>query len=248
MHTSTLSGIVKRRFIFCYSVRHQTVQEIIELVGVPAVHFCHVIAGTHPANLPLRSYYRLACWLNMTLANVLALARYQPKLEDLICLSMEVQGMRPSSCEAQIIASRQAGISVAVFRRALHGYADFSPSRETCLHLAHWMAWTGLDLAAIAASAGMTVRYEAGRGLLIHSPSVERVMKPFPCACGRPGCMVPAHIPNGPRRKWRSDACRMWAKRKEARTWSRSHPSPLPCPVPIVRFITINERVVPARF
>jgi hypothetical protein len=65
--------------------------------------------------------------------------------------------------------------------------------------------------------------------------------------------MVPAHIPNGPRRKWHSDACRMWAKRQaereaeagpkktgQART-TVQHP-------PIKRFIVINERRVPARF
>jgi hypothetical protein len=63
--------------------------------------------------------------------------------------------------------------------------------------------------------------------------------------------MVPAHIPHGPRRKWRNDACRMWAKRKTERETAHTHygtKTPLPHQTEIMRFIMINERRIPARF
>jgi hypothetical protein len=73
---------------------------------------------------------------------------------------------------------------------------------------------------------------------------MAQALAPYPCACGRPGCTVPAHVPAGPRRKWRSDACRMWARRRG----QGAQPVALPHPTPIVRFIVINERAVPVRF
>ena len=67
--------------------------------------------------------------------------------------------------------------------------------------------------------------------------------------------MVPAHIPNGPRRKWRNDACRMWTKRKIEREAAQKQEqkngakiAPLPHQPEIMRFIMINERRIPARF
>jgi hypothetical protein len=143
---------------------------------------------------------------------------------------------------------------VAVFRRALHGYADFKPSLRTCDRLADWLAWSGFDTDDIALAAGMVVLDRQDGQRVTVSPDTSRKIEPYPCACGRAGCMVPAYIPSGPRRKWRSDACRMWAKRRASRqigsiqAASRVPLIALPHPAPLVRFIMINERSVPVRF
>jgi hypothetical protein len=143
---------------------------------------------------------------------------------------------------------------VAVFRRALHGYPDFRPSIHTCDRLAEWLGWSGFTPDDIVAAADMTIRYlPGGRRVTVALDVADRI-RSYPCACGRAGCTIPAHIPSGPRRKWRSDACRMWAKRqarRAARLQAQKSPkkvrraSPHP---PIVRFIIINERLVPVRF
>ncbi|MBN1565607.1 MAG: hypothetical protein JXA10_17310 [Anaerolineae bacterium] len=250
MRTPTLSDIVKRRFVRGVTEHQQPVRALVDTIGIPPLHLCYMIAGQNLPHLPLKTYYRIARWLEMPLANVLILGQRRPKLEELIRLGMEVRGMRVSSTQDQLTAARQAGISVAVFRRALHGYADFTPSPQTCNRLADWLAWTGLETGSIATSAGMLVRYTSHGERHIYSPQTYKAIGPYPCACGRPGCMVQNSVPNGPRRKWRSDACRMWAKRQaQHRGKSQAQsPSSLPHPAPIVRFITINERFVPVRF
>jgi hypothetical protein len=253
MRPMTIADIVKRRFLYCVNQRHQSVREVVTAIGIPPGDLCRVITGQQTAYLPLFIYYHIACWLRMPLANVLALAGKRLKLDELIRLGMEVRGYHASSTQDQITAAEEVGISVAVFRRALHGYADFTPSIRTCDRLAVWLAWTGLDADDIVLAAGMIVRYRPDGKRVALTTVANRNIKPYPCACGRVGCMIPAHIPSGPRRKWRSDACRMWAKRKADRESRRDHPAAtnsaaLPHPTPIVRFITINERPVPVRF
>jgi len=237
----TLSGLVKRRFVHCIRAHGQTVREIVETLGIPPGDLCKMIAGQGLGRVPLARYERIARWLRMPLANVVALAGLRPAIDDLMRLGMEVRGYRPTCADDQIRAAREVGISVAVFRRALHGYDDFRPSITTCDRLARWLAWTGFEPDEVALAAGMVVRYRADRQRITLSLAADQGVKPYPCACGRPGCMIPAHIPSGPRRKWRSDACRMWAKRAAARNLP-------PRPAPIVRFIKINERPVPVRF
>lgn len=243
MREVTFSGIVRRRFIHCVRVHGQTAREVVDTLGIPPGDLCKVIAGQGLSRLPLSSYERIARWLRMPLANIVALAGLRPTIDDLMRLGMEVRGYRPTSADDQISAAREVGFSVAVFRRALHGYDDFRPSITTCDRLARWLAWTGFEPDDIALAAGMVVRYRQDRQRITLSLAADEQIKPYPCACGRVGCMVPAHIPSGPRRKWRSDACRMWAKRAAARNAALS-----PRPAPLVRFIKINERPVPVRF
>jgi hypothetical protein len=249
----TLSDIVKRRFIHCVNQHGYSVRALLNRIGVSPGELCRIIAQQDLDHLPLTVYAQIARWLNMPLANVIGLAGISPQVSDLVRFGMTVRGYDPASTAAQRTAANEAGISVAVFRRALHGYGSFKPSIRTCDHLAEWLAWTGLDSSDIAQSAGMIVRYRLTNRRVTVTPAANHQIKPYPCACGRPGCLVPAHVPVGPRRKWRSDACRMWAKRRadQEGTRTRSKPAeftPLPCPTPIVRFIMINERPVPVRF
>lgn len=248
MRQTTLSGLVKRRFVHCVNRRGESVVEIVRAIGLPPGDLCAIIAGQRTAPYPLETYYRLGRWLHMPLANVMQMAGAPPKLPDLIRLGMRVEGYRPSSSRDQVMAASRAGVSVATFRRALHGYADFSPSLRTCDRLAEWLAWTGFDSDEIVHASGMRVRYtDRGRRVTV-SPSLEQEVAAYPCACGRPGCMVPAHIPHGPRRKWRNDACRMWATRHaNAHDYSRQPASKSPYPAHFVRFIMINERRFPVR-
>jgi hypothetical protein len=254
MRRPTLSGIVRRRFIHCVDQHRIPVCDLVSSIGLPAGHLCKVVADQNIAQLPLSTYLRIAVWLRMPLINVVLLGNARPDIGELIRLGMTVRGLTPNNTQDQITAATEIGISVAVFRRALHDYGDFRPSIHTCDQLAQWLAWTGFDTEDIAFSAGMLVRYlPDGRRITI-TPEVEQEITAYPCACGRAGCMVPAHIPNGPRRKWRSDACRMWAKRRDERESRKSvgNPSPTTSPLPhhdvIVRFIMINERPVPVRF
>jgi hypothetical protein len=249
----TLSGIVKRRFIYCVNRHGYSVRSLVVQIGVSPGELCRVIAGQDLDILSLKTYAQIACWLSMPLANIFALANISPKLNDLMALSMDMLGYQPTSTSAQLTAAHEAKISVAVFRRALHGYDNFKPSIRTCDRLAEWMAWTGLDSADIAQSAGMIVRYQSNNRRVTITPTAAHQIKPYPCACGRPGCIVPAHVPspNGPRRKWRSNACRMWAKRRSEQNRSasvRTNPTALPHHTSIVRFIMINEHPVPVRF
>lgn len=252
MRQPTLSGIVGRRFVHCVNQHGQTAREVVQTIGVSPGELCQIIAGCQVASFPLQTYDRIARWLQMPLANVIALAESKPRLQHLIEFGMNTQGYLPSNTRDQIQASAKAGISVAVFRRALHGYADFRPSIHTCDRLAHWLAWSGFTPDDIVTAAGMTVRYlPSGRRVSVSADAADR-LEPYPCACGRAGCMVPAHIPSGPRRKWRSDACRMWAKRQIQRAAKVSGPKSrhVRTPLyhsPIERFITINERLVPVR-
>jgi hypothetical protein len=252
----TLSDIVKRRFIYCVNRHGYSVRALVMQIGVPPGELCRVVAGQKLEHLPLHTYAQIARWLNMQFANVTALAGVSLKLADLVHLGMEMRGHQPTSAADQQIAAQEADISVAVFRRALHGYHNFRPSIRTCDRLAAWLAWTGLDSADIAQAAGMMVRYRSDNRRITITPTAENLIRAYPCACGRPGCFVPAHVPspNGPRRKWRSDACRMWAKRRAEQTvfgraqTRKSPAAALPHPTPIVRFIMINERYVPVRF
>jgi len=252
----TLSGIVKRRFIYCVNQHGYSVRTLVVQIGISPGELCWIIAGQGLDRLSFRTYEQIARWLSMPLANVFALAGISPKLRDIVQLGMEISGHHPTSTNDQQAAANEAGISIAVFRRALHGYDSFRPSIRTCDRLAEWLAWTGLDSADIARAAGMIVRYRSDNRRVTVTPTVDHQVKPYPCACGRPGCLVPAHVPSssGPRRKWRSDACRMWAKRRAEQPVA-AHPrttlvapATLPHRVPIVRFIMINERPVPVRF
>jgi len=231
-----------------------TVRDLVTSIGVTPGDLCHVIAGQDMDRVPLTAYLQIARWLRMPLANVIALSGIRPRIESLVRLGMEVRGYRATSSADQIAAASEAGVGVAVFRRALHGYADFKPSIRTCDRLAGWLAWSGFDSEDIALAADMVVLYGRDGRRVTVTLDASRTIEPYPCACGRTGCLVPAHIPSGPRRKWRSDACRMWAKRRAARE-ARAHLAPsrapstaLPHPAPLVRFIMINERPVPARF
>lgn len=249
----TLSGIVKRRFIHCINQHGYSVPTLVTWIGVSPGELCCIIAEQNLERLPISTFLRIAHWLDMPLANVVALASISPELSELVKLGMAARGYHPTSTKDQLLAANEAGISIAVFRRALHGYSGFRPSIRTCNRLAEWLAWTALDSADIAHAAGMVVRYRADNRRVTLTPAANRQIKAYPCACGRPGCVVPAHIPGGPRRKWRSDACRMWTKRRgvqqaAGQPRARLTSAPLPHSYPIVRFIMINERPVPVRF
>jgi hypothetical protein len=253
MRKLTLSGIVRRRFIHCVNKRGEPVSEVVQAIGIPPRELCQIIAGQPTLHLSLHTHDRIARWLHMPLANVTALSGIKPRLQDLVALGMERRGYVVTSSQDQIKAADDIGISVAVLRRALHGYAGFRPSVYTCDQLARWLAWSGFTTEDIVAAAGMTLRYlTGGRRVTVALDVAERI-EPYPCACGRAGCMIPAHVPSGPRRKWRSDACRMWAKRQTERDarriTHRSRKARAASPHPtIVRFIMINERLVPVRF
>jgi transcriptional regulator with XRE-family HTH domain len=250
MRQVTLSALVQRRFVHCVNVRGKSAADLVREIGLPPITLCHLIAGQNLAAIPLTAYYRIARWLQMPLWNTLLLAGVEPDLTALVRFGMEMQGCRASSTADQERIARAIGISVAVFRRALHGYPSFHPSVQTCDRLANWLAWMGMSAEDIALAAGTVVRYRAnGRRLTITRQAAQAVA-PYPCACGRAGCIVPAHIPAGPRRQWRSDACRMWARRRQIALAYTPGASarPLPHPPEIVRFIRINERSVPVRF
>lgn len=215
MRQPTLPGIVQRRFIHCATHHGEPVAALVARIGAPPGDLCRLIAGQQIDALPLATFERIARWLRMPLANVTALAGRAPALAELVRLGMTARGYRPTSTRDQIDAAREAGISVAVFRRALHGYADFRPTIRTCDRLAAWLDWTGYDGDDIARAAGLAVRYRADGRRITVAAGEGGILASYPCACGRPGCMVPAHIPHGPRRKWRDDACRMWARRRE---------------------------------
>jgi hypothetical protein len=250
----TLSGLVKRRFVHCVNVQGPSVAELITTIGVSPKDLCEIIAGHDIAEHSPYAYFQVSRWLGMPLSNTLILANISISLKTLVTLGMQAHGYRPTSTAAQIEAANDAGVSVAVFRRALHGHPNFRPSIRTCDRLAEWVAWSGFTSEDIALSAGMVVRYLPNGRRVTMSQHTSQHIVPYACACGRAGCLVPAHIPYGPRRKWRSDACRMWAKRRE-RVQGRSllvadrdPVTPLPQHSPIVRFIMINERPVPLRF
>lgn len=254
MRQPTLSGIVKRRFVHCVNQHHVPVRELVSTIGLPVGHLCKLVADQDVTELPLSTYFLIAVWLRMPLINVVLLGDAQPHIGELVRLGMTVRGYTTTDVEDQNNAAAEVAISIAVFRRALHNYDNFRPTIRTCDKLAQWLAWTGFDSEDIALAAGMVVRYlPDGRRITITPEAVQEI-KPYPCACGRVGCMVPAHIPNGPRRKWRSDACRMWAKRRDNREAcdttanSAATTAPLPHRNTIVRFIMINERPVPVRF
>lgn len=236
MRQLTLSGVVKRRFV--HLARQHPVQQVVAQIGIDPGILCRIIAGKPLDPVPVAALYRIAQWLRMPVVNVFALAGVRPTIRDFVRAGMELRGYRVTSSQDQMAAAAEAGISVAVFRRALHGYASFSPSIKTCEQLTAWLGWSGLDVDQVANAAGMIIHYHADGGRTILARAAYNAIQPYPCACGRPGCMIPAHIPAGPRRKWRSDACRMWAKRRQ----------PLPAYSPISHFISINERFLPVRF
>ena len=246
----TLSTLIKHRFIHCVNHRNQSAQNVVLLIGLTPGIVCQVIAGKNVETLPIEVFYRFARWLDMPLSSVMELAGAHPKLPELVRFALRAQGNIPSNTVDQESAAREAGLSPATFRRALHGYADFCPSLRTCDHLADWLAWTGFTADEIAASAGMLVRYTVTGRRVAVTPTLAQTVKPYPCACGRPGCMVPAHVPCGPHRKWRSDSCRMWATRRvrnEGTEHKRLSSTKSPCPTAPVRFITINEHLFPVR-
>jgi hypothetical protein len=230
-------------------VHGQPVRAVVAAIGLPPGDLCKVIAGQSLSRQPLNTYWALARWLQMPLSNVVALAGKRPRLAELVALGMVASEYVPTNAQHQVAAAEAIGISVAVLRRALHGYADFRPSIRTCDLLAAWLSWTGYTTEEIATAAGMGIRYRTNGRALTTTLALGPQVGPYPCACGRPGCLVPAHLPVGPRRIWRSDACRMWAKRQLRRAADpRRSQTPLPYREPIVRFIRINERAVPARF
>jgi len=137
---------------------------------------------------------------------------------------------------------------VAVFRRGLHGYADFRPSVYTCDQLARWLVWSGFTTEDIVAAAGMTMRYLPGERRVTVALDVAEKIEPYHAHVVGQVC-DPAHVPSGPRRKWRSDACRMWPSAGLSATpsgsppvqaGSHSFPPPSDCP-----FYHDNERLVP---
>ena len=237
MRQTTLSGIVQRRFL--HLARQHSVQHVVAQIGIDPATLCLIIAGKP---VPLAALYRIAQWLRMPFANAMALAGVRPTIKELVHSGMAVHGYRATSSQDQVTAAREAGISVASFRRALHGYASFSPSLKTCEQLTAWLAWSELDVDQIANAAGMIIHYHADGQRTILAQAAYEAIEPYPCECGRAGCMIPAYIPSGPRRKWQNDACRMWAKRRQAQRPVKLGNSP------ITRFITVNERILPVRF
>jgi hypothetical protein len=254
MRQVTLSDLVRRRFVHYLTARGYTARQVVETIGTAPGDVCRVIAGLDPDRVSLSTYLQIARWLRMPLANVITLSGMTLTLGPLIRLGMAVRAYCPTRSADQIAAASEVGVGVAVFRRALHGYADFRPSIRTSDRLANWLAWSGFDTDDIARAAGMVVLYRPDGQRVTLTLAAGHSIEPYPCACGRVGCMVPAHIPSGPRRKWRSDACRMWAARQVARevrsgqTMPRAPWTALPHPAPLVRFIMINERPVPVRF
>lgn len=249
MRQTSLSGIVRRWFLHLAVQRQIAVPQIVADCGIAPGDFCRIIANQNMSQISLPTYYRLSRWLHMPLAYVTALAPFAPKLEDIVRLGMVVRALRATSTQDQVQAAQEAGISVAVFRRSLHGYANHTPSLQTCDRLAAWLHWSGYTPDEIAASAGLMVRYTIDGVRQAVPREVLAKLEPYPCACHRPGCMVPAHIPSGPRRIWRSDACRMWAKRhsEQVRQSLLTEAHTLPSSATIVRFIAINERRLPVR-
>ncbi|HEX3049020.1 MAG TPA: hypothetical protein VHP83_00070 [Aggregatilineaceae bacterium] len=150
----SLTSIVRRRFLTCVNEHGQSVPDVVNTLQVAPGELCRIIAGQNIAHLNINTYYQLARWLHMPLANVMALAGARPRMVDLIRLGMQVAGFRPTSAQDQITAAAQAGVSVAVFRRALHGYASFTPSIRTCDRLAEWLEWTGFHPDDIALATG----------------------------------------------------------------------------------------------
>ena len=250
MRQITLSGLVQRRFAHCITRHGLSVRALVLRTGIPPADLCKLLAGQDAAQLDLSSIHRIAQWLHMPLANAMLLAGRTPAIAELVRLGMTTRGYTPTDTRHQVIAAAEVGVSVASFRRALHGYADFRPAIRTCDRFAQWLSWTGFDAEDIAVAAGMVVRYQPDGRRVTITREAEQAIAPYPCACGRAGCMVTAHIPHGPRRKWRSDACRMWSRRNQQRAApvaSAGSPA-LPQDAPIVRFIMINERPVPVRF
>ena len=145
MRQITLAGLVRRRFLYC--TKRQSVRAVVMQIGISPGDLCQVIADRHATRLSLHTYYQIARWLHMPLANVIALSGKRLKLAELVRLGMSVRGYEISSTHDQITAANEVGISVAVFRRALHGYASFTPSVRTCDRLATWLAWTPWKLA-----------------------------------------------------------------------------------------------------
>ena len=254
MRQTSLSGIVRRRFVHCVNYHQMPVHELVTIIGLSPGEICKVVANQNIPELPLHTIFQIAQWLRMPLVNVVRLSEKQPEINELLRLGLIARGYNSTNTSDQFAAAEEIGISVAVFRRALHGYEDFRPSVRTCDKLAQWLAWTGFDGDDIAVAAGMLVRYMSNGSRITITPQTEQTIHPYACACGRAGCMVPAHIPNGPRRKWRSDACRMWVARRSkhetrrAATLVNRTVAPLPHRDRLVRFIMINERPVPVRF
>lgn len=251
MQGPSLSGIVRRRFVLHVAGHGYSVQEVVAAIGLAPVDLCKVIADQNIHRQPLTTFWHLARWLGMPLSHITALGHKRPTLSELIRLGMVSRGYEPGNSTHQLAAAQSVGVSVAVFRRALHGYPDFRPSLRTCERFAQWLAWTGFSVEDIALAASMVIQQRADGQCVTTAVSTGGFVGPYPCACGRPGCFVPAHVPagSGPRRIWRSDACRMWSKRQLLRTTAEGLPPPaLPSRSPIVRFISINERIVPVRF
>lgn len=247
MHQMTLSDLTRRHFVHCVNRRGMSAAEVVAQIGLSASEICAVIAGRAIEQRSPVTYYRLARWLHMSLAQIAALANVQPALSDLVRLGMILQGRRPTSTHDQCLSAAEVGIGVATFRRALHGYETFKPSMQTCDKLTRWLAWTGFTSEEIASSAEMFVgRNTRGRRITVAQVD-EPMIAAYSCACGRPGCVVPAHLPSGPRRKWRNDACRMWASRN-GRVHIPGTRSEAPYPTRHARFIMINERPVPVTF
>ena len=250
MRQVTLAGLVKRRFLHRVQRGGESVRALVAVIGVPPGHLCRLIANQRVKTLPLATFVRVAHWLGMPLVNVLALAEIELTLDELVSLGMTARGLEPTNAADQEHGAQQAGVSVAVFRRALHGYPDFRPSMRTCDRLAGWLAWTGYGPEDVVRAAGMRLVMRPDGVCVSVTPEAAQTVGPYPCACGRAGCMVPAHVPqpHGQRRKWRSDACRMWARRQIERAGQGAGASAaLPQPAPIVRFIVINERRFPVR-
>ena len=173
---TTLSGLVKRRFVHCVNMHGETVPGLVHQIGIPPHDLCRLIAGPSSDQLPIPAYYRIAQWLRMPLSNVMALAATSPDLKTLIRLGMEVRNFSPSNTQNQIQAAGEAGIGVAVFRRALHGYTDFRPSIRTCDKLATWLSWSGFTGDDIAVAAGMVVKYrENGRRITLSLDAAEQL-------------------------------------------------------------------------
>lgn len=248
----TLSGIVRRRFVHCVNQSDRSVRDLVGHIGLSPTVLCKIIADQNTAEIPLWAFYRIARWLQMPLINVIRIGGKQPKISELVTLGMKVRGYSSSSTEDQERAAQEVGVSVAVFRRALHGYASFRPSIRTCQRIADWLSWTRFDQDDIAVAAGMLIHYQSDGKSVIVSSQAARSVRPYPCACGRAGCIIPAHIPNGPHRKWRDDACRMWATRRLERKGRRERSENRSMPALLqhssVRFIMINERAIPVRF
>jgi hypothetical protein len=123
MRQPTLSGIVKRRFLYYVNAWDYSVYDVVSDIGITPGELCRVIARQDIGHLPITTFYHIAQWLRMSLANVIALAGTRPTLRDLVRLGMAVHGYILTNTESD--QGRQRTVR-GLHSGALHGYESFT--------------------------------------------------------------------------------------------------------------------------